>query len=120
MNKLVLVVDDDEPLRRSLCDSLEDEGYRVVGAANGAEALEYLRRAAERPCVIFLDLMMPVMNGWQFLGLQKGDPGLSAIPVVVITANGSVDRASIDAKEVVWKPLDLDTLLDTAGRYCPC
>jgi CheY-like chemotaxis protein len=120
MNRTVLVIDDDEPLRRSLCESLEDEGYTAVGVSNGAEALDYLRAAAEKPCLIFLDLMMPVMNGWQFLGQRDGDPSLLEIPVVVITANGTLDRNSIHVSEVVWKPLDLDTLLDTAERYCPC
>ena len=120
MNKTVLVVDDDDPLRMSLCESLVDEGYIAVGMTNGQEALDYLHGAREKPCMILLDLMMPVMNGWQFLEEVKRDPADAAIPVVVITANGTVDRKALDANEVVFKPLKLDTLLDTAHRFCPC
>src|SRR5579862_4602951 len=61
----ILIVDDDPDIRDSLKEVLEDEGYEVNGVANGREALDYLRKSP-RPCVILLDLMMPVMDGWQF------------------------------------------------------
>ncbi len=120
MNRLVLVVDDDEALRDSVSESLRDEGFGTVCATNGREALDYLRAAATPPCLIFLDLMMPIMNGWQFRDEQKRDAALAAIPVVIITANGSFERDSIDATEVLEKPVRLDKLLDTAQRLCPC
>ena len=117
--KTILVVDDDESLRETLCEALQDEGYTTFGAGNGREALSYLRSAAEPPCIIFLDLMMPVMNGWQFREEQKRDPALAPIPVIVITANGPGARDSIDANEVIMKPVRLDKLLNTAQRFCP-
>ena len=66
----ILIVDDDPDIRDSLKEVLEDEGYEVNGVANGREALDYLRKSP-RPCVILLDLMMPVMDGWQFRKEQK-------------------------------------------------
>ena len=118
--KTVLVVDDDDALRETMCDALTDEGYLAVGRSDGQAALVYLRSAPELPCVIFLDLMMPVMNGWQFREAQRRDPGLALIPVVVVTANGRSARDSIDANEVVMKPVRLDKLLHTAQRFCTC
>src|SRR3954470_23175677 len=84
----VLVVDDDQDIREALCDLLADAGYRAASVANGKEALIYLK-SGELPCVILLDLMMPVMDGWEFRRQQQGDPRLSKIPVVVITAAGT-------------------------------
>ena len=103
----------------SLCDSLDDGGYAAVGVGNGQEALTYLRSGSP-PCMIFLDLRMPVMNGWQFLAEVKRDPSAAKIPVVVITANGTVDRDSLDADELMLKPVKLDALLDAARRFCAC
>ena len=77
----ILVVDDDPDIRDSLREVLEDEGYGTSCVANGREALDFLR-SGKRPCVILLDLMMPVMDGWQFLEEQKRDPALAAIPVL--------------------------------------
>ena len=115
----VLIVDDDFEIRETLGQILEDEGYAVAGAANGMEALSFLR-ADNHPCVILLDLMMPVMNGWQFATEQKRDPGLAKIPVVVISAVGDAEQKArtLGAVEVLRKPIDLDQLLATVGRYC--
>src|SRR5262245_23155992 len=87
MASLVLVVDDDEEIRNALTEFLSDEGYGVVSASNGREALASLREGVH-PSVILLDLMMPVMDGWDFRAEQLRDPGLRDIPVVVITATG--------------------------------
>src|SRR4051812_42751331 len=76
--KRVLVVDDDPTIRDALHMILEAEGYHVETAANGAEALSCLREG-QPPCLIVLDLMMPVLNGWQFRNLQRQDPALSEI-----------------------------------------
>src|SRR6476619_7846857 len=83
----ILVVDDDSDIRDSLREVLEDEGYTVACVGNGREALEYLHRAP-RPRVILRDLMMPVMDGWQFRREQKQDADIANIPLVVITATG--------------------------------
>jgi CheY-like chemotaxis protein len=113
----VLVVDDDPDIRDALCELLEDEGYRVVSAANGSEALAHLR-SGELPCVILLDLMMPVMDGWEFRRQQQADPGLSSIPVVVITAAGNHRASSISVQRVLSKPLHLDLVLEALLQYC--
>ena len=114
----VLIVDDDPDIRDSLREVLEDEGYEVDTVANGREALDHLKASNPRPCVILLDLMMPVMDGWQFRKEQKQDPEIAGIPLVVITATGN-RPVLIDAAELVMKPLDLERLLQAVERYCP-
>jgi CheY-like chemotaxis protein len=112
----ILVVDDDPDIRDSLREVLEDEGYTVNTVGNGREALDYLHRAP-RPCVILLDLMMPVMDGWQFRREQKQDAAIANIPLIVITATGK-RPVLIDADELVMKPLDLSRLFEAIERYC--
>jgi CheY-like chemotaxis protein len=109
----ILVVDDDDDVREALRRLLDDEGYAVAVASNGVEALDYLRSSAPRPSVILLDLMMPVMNGWQFRGVQKKDPDLCSIPVVVLSASGAArERVGLlGVSEVILKPFDLEDLL---------
>ena len=92
-------------------------GTGVSAAANGAEALGHLR-AAELPCVILLDLMMPVMDGWEFRRRQQEDPRLAPIPVVVITAAGDHRASSISVQRILPKPLHLDAVLDALLEYC--
>jgi CheY-like chemotaxis protein len=118
--RMVLVVDDDASIRESLADLLGDEGYRVQTATNGAEALSLLRAPAlPRPCVILLDLMMPVMNGQQFYVEQQRDPLLATIPIVVISADKNVAlKASGFQGEYLPKPVRLDTVLGVLGRHC--
>lgn len=113
----ILVVEDDYDIREALIQILDAEGYRVAGASNGKEALQFLR-TNNRPKLILLDLMMPVMDGWQFRAEQQRDPALSEIPVVVISADASVQQkaASIDAAGYLKKPIDLEVLLDTIRR----
>lgn len=113
----ILVVDDDPDIRDSLREVLEDEGYGVSCVSNGREALQYLKSASTQPCVILLDLMMPVMDGWQFRREQKQDPSIANIPLVVITATGK-RPVLIDAAELVMKPLDLNRLFEAIERYC--
>lgn len=116
--RLILVVDDDHAIRESLTELLEDEGYSVAVAANGEQALDQLRRPAV-PCLILLDLMMPVMDGFEFMGRKAADPSLAGIPVVVITAAGPAGRAgALSAQRVLAKPVKLDTLMDTVKQYC--
>ena len=118
--RVVLVVDDDEAIRESLADLLGDEGYRVQTATNGAEALSLLRPPAHlRPCVILLDLMMPIMNGQEFYAEQQRDPTLAAIPIVVISADKNVAlKATGINGEFLPKPVRLDTVLGVLGRHC--
>lgn len=113
---VVLVIDDDPDIGSGLRELLEDEGYRVVLQTNGREALEYLK-AHEKPCVIFLDLMMPIMDGWEFRREQLSQPDLADIPVVVITAASDRTR-SLSAVDVLRKPLAVDRVLDVAAEFC--
>jgi CheY-like chemotaxis protein len=113
----ILVVDDDPDIRDSLREVLEDEGYEVACVGNGKEALDHLKSVNPQPCVILLDLMMPVMDGWQFRKEQKLHPEIADIPLVVITATGK-RPVLIDAAELVMKPLDLTRLFQSVERYC--
>jgi len=103
----VIVVDDQALFRRSIQDRLRSDGYDVVSAANGIEALELLQ-AAPGPCVVLLDLMMPVMNGVEFLHAldRRGEKG--DVRVMLVSGHGVVDRVALDSKRVVarlQKPL---------------
>lgn len=115
----VLIVEDDLAIREALTEILEDEGYCVAGASNGQEAIQWLRTTAP-PCLILLDLMMPVMNGWQFRAEQKQDPALAPVPVVVISADSDLrtKAASIEAVDFLAKPIELDRLLNTVEQFC--
>src|ERR1041385_7268997 len=108
----ILVVDDEPMVRETLGQMLSDEGYVVDMAVDGEEALACVKAA--RPDVILLDLMMPGMNGRQFLQALRNDPAYEHVPVLIMTAvHGlEVNLASIGASEVVEKPFDADDLLN--------
>lgn len=117
----VLVVDDDTDIREVIGETLEDAGYRVRSAANGREALSELddvvtENDEDRPCLILLDMMMPEMNGWEFLDRRSRDPRLHDIPVVVVSASAVAPE---HAEGFMRKPVDLDGLLETVERHCP-
>ncbi|MBI2391967.1 MAG: response regulator [Deltaproteobacteria bacterium] len=107
----VLVVEDDEGIREALCDLLETEGFDVVSAVHGRDALDKLKNSGPQPDVILLDLMMPVMDGWAFRAEQQSDPALAEIPVVVITASRQADLATLNPRAFLKKPIDFDELL---------
>ena len=113
--RTLLVVEDDADIREALDGLLSMEGFRVTGCSNGREALEWLR-AAPKPDLILLDLMMPVMDGWQFRVAQKDDPELAHIPVLALSADSTAKAAAIDAEAYLKKPVDYDTLIDTIDR----
>lgn len=115
----VLVVDDDADIRESITDVLEMRGFRVKTAVNGAQALEILRGGG-RPCVILLDLMMPILNGWEFCAEQRKDAALAALPVVVISGGGSTNAKAADlgVTEFLRKPLELAAILEVVGEHC--
>jgi len=109
----VVVVDDQALFRRSIQDRLRADGYDVAGAENGFEAL-LLLQATPGPCVVLLDLMMPVMNGVEFLKtLDKRGEG-EHVRVMLVSGNGVVDRVALGSKRVVarlQKPLEMNELL---------
>ena len=119
MSRQVLVVEDDPELLGSLASFLEGEGYKVECARHGLEALGRLR-AGCRPDVILLDLMMPIMTGWEFRDAQRRDSELSRIPVVVVSAMNDSERhaAWLEADGYVRKPIPVETLIETLNRYC--
>ena len=108
----VMVVDDQSLFRRSLQDRLRSDGYDVVGAENGAEALELLE-GASNPCVVLLDLMMPVMNGIEFLHALDRRPETANVRVMLVSGHGVLERVALDSKRVVarlQKPLEMTEL----------
>jgi CheY-like chemotaxis protein len=117
----VLVVDDDADIREATQLVLENSGYRVWTATDGLQALEILRRGGWRPCVIILDLMMPVMDGWRFRDEQQHDARLAPIPVVVLSGAADIERAaaSLRAAEHITKPISLERLLAVVHKYDP-
>jgi CheY-like chemotaxis protein len=116
--RVVLVVDDDADIRDMIAQALELEGWCVLGAANGEEALRIARRSP-RPDVILLDLMMPVMNGWEFMEAQRRDAALVAIPVVLISGDERLKEKARTAHVAGFlkKPMDLVELLDAVERH---
>jgi two-component system, chemotaxis family, chemotaxis protein CheY len=118
--QMVLIVDDDRHVAEALIEVLESEGYGVAVADNGKAALEQLN-AGLRPCAIFLDLMMPVMDGWDFRHAQVSDTRLKDIPVVVVSAAGfsaETVRAQLGGVEYLAKPFQLGDFVTTVRRFC--
>jgi CheY-like chemotaxis protein len=113
-SSFVLVVDDDPDLLEVTSFVIEGEGLAVETAKNGEEALALLR-AGRLPTLVLLDLMMPVMNGWEFLATIAKDPLFQHIPVVVLTAGEHTEVPG--AMEVVSKPMDLNELLRLVEQY---
>jgi CheY-like chemotaxis protein len=114
---LVAIIEDDAEFRNMLRELLEEEHYRVVAVANGAEALATLR-GATMPNVILLDVSMPVMDGFDFLRHRNDDPQLSAVPVVLVTNAKPHERPTVGVNDVVRKPIDIDEILFAIKRYC--
>jgi CheY-like chemotaxis protein len=114
----VLIVEDDEDLREMMAQLLTLEGFEAVAVANGREALDYLQ-AARTPDVILLDLMMPVMDGWEFRRRQQADPLLAPVPVIILSALDQARATAVDAAAFLKKPLDFDRLLDLVRTYRP-
>jgi CheY-like chemotaxis protein len=113
----VLIVEDDADLREMMAQLLALEGYRAKTVANGQEALDYLKQEGV-PELILLDLMMPVMDGWEFRRRLAEDPALASLPVVVLSALDQARAADVDGVAFLKKPLDFDRLVELVRRYC--
>jgi CheY-like chemotaxis protein len=107
----VLIVEDDHDIREALQGVLSLEGYPTVVAENGREALDLLSRLHPLPVLMMVDLMMPVMNGWEFVAAVRRDPVLRQIPIVVISAIGASTPVPPDVV-FLKKPVQVDRLLE--------
>jgi two-component system chemotaxis response regulator CheY len=108
----ILLVEDDPGVLQSLSIVLEHDGHSVATATNGKEALDLVRESA--PDLIILDLWMPVMNGWEFLGrLRETEGHVRDVPVIAVSADMHVKRQDLPVESFLPKPLDIDTLLTT-------
>ena len=116
---VILYVEDEIDTRDAVTFALKNQGYRVFGVANGQTALDYLR-SSPPPCLILLDLMVPVMDGWQFMAVRARDPNLMSIPVVIVSAHTSIQRQTTPLKAAGYltKPIDVDLLFETVRKYC--
>ena len=120
----VLVVEDDPDVREMLATLLSTEGFYVVGAEDGLEALHLLRtvrhRAPDTPCLILLDLTMPRLGGHEFRRVQLSDPTVASVPVAVMSGAADIEQRAraLGAVATVAKPIDCDLLLDVVRRYC--
>jgi DNA-binding response OmpR family regulator len=113
----VLIVEDDADLREMMAQLLTLEGFAAATASNGREALTYLRTNAA-PDVILLDLMMPVMDGWEFRREQQRDREMAGVPVIILSALDQPRGADLAGDAFLKKPLDFDRLLELIRRYC--
>ena len=112
----MLVVEDDIDTRELIEEVLREGGYRVIAAIHGRHALELLGKEPQVPSMIILDLMMPVMNGWEFLDARAGTEPLASIPVLVLSADpGRQLAAQRGVVAVIGKPFDLGRLMRLVG-----
>ncbi len=117
--KLILIVEDDPELRECMQSLLELNGYAVETACDGVEALGSLRRGLH-PCVILLDLMMPGMDGFQFVNEKRQLPRLSQIPVIIYSGHydAKANAARLGASAYLQKPFDVENFLNLVRHHC--
>lgn len=114
--RTILIVEDDEDIRSVMVDLLESEGYTTKAASNGREALDVLDSMA-KPCLVLLDMMMPIMNGRQFLDTIMSDALLAPIPVLIVSA--VADKTNTEGSiGFLKKPIDIDVVLNVVSQYC--
>jgi CheY-like chemotaxis protein len=118
---MVLVVEDDDDMRDNLAALLRSDGYAVVTADNGREAFDWLRASDCLPDLILLDLLMPIMNGWEFRMEQVQDALLAEIPVLVLSSEADVrgEATALRVETCVSKPIDAYALLAEVRHMVP-
>ena len=117
LGRYILLIEDDADISEAVKSIIEEENYQVKCAFNGKEALEYLKSSDDMPSLILLDIMMPIMNGYEFREAQLDSPKIASIPTVVLSAAGkNEDLTHFHFTESLKKPLDLDTLVDVVKR----
>lgn len=112
----ILLIDDEESIRQILALALQFEGYDVLTASNGQDALDLLSQINPPPFMILLDLMMPILDGWGFMTAIAQMPEHSTIPIVVITAFSSKSEAT-QGFEIIRKPVELQYLFEVVKKY---
>lgn len=115
--RTILIVEDDADIRDTLQHLLEASGYRAAPASNGQVALELLE-TIERPCLILLDLMMPVMDGWAFLSALEQDDALADVPIVIVSAYTDKVTSLERAQQILKKPVDIHALMEVVRQHC--
>ncbi len=113
----MLIIDDDESIRSIVGQVLESNGFFPLYAEDGEAGMKILEGESEPPCVILLDMMMPGMNGWQFLDLQRGDPQFSNIPVIVCSAYAETAK-SVHGAPFIPKPIEMSSLVRAVHAFC--
>lgn len=116
----LLIVEDDEDIRETLAELLALEGFAVLTATNGKDALDQLSALETLPSLIILDLMMPVMDGPTFRAQQCLVPRLADIPVVVMSADGRLEarQAEMKTADFLRKPVDINRVLTVVHKHC--
>lgn len=119
--KHILIIEDSKDLQDLLGSLFEEEGFTVSQAFNGQEALDLLKSMPKPPCIILLDIMMPVMDGLEFRREQRKDTLLNSIPVIVLTADSEpqAKAAQMEIKHLFVKPIqDINKLLELVAKLC--
>jgi CheY-like chemotaxis protein len=116
--RLVLVVDDDSYIRESMSELLHTKGFSVLEAENGQRALDILKKAPHFPCLVVLDMAMPIMDGRGFLERRAHDSALRDIPVVVVTANVQSGAPLRGIDGYFRKPVNVDRLIEVIDQHC--
>lgn len=114
----VLIVEDTADLRDAFLEIVTDAGYNAVGAENGQCALDVLESLEEPPALVLLDIMMPVMDGWQFLQRLRSMNRVPALPVVIVSAVPTPRAGVPDVRKFVPKPIGPEALLDVVREFC--
>ncbi len=116
--RMVLVVDDDPGIRESMSDLLYTKGYSVLQAENGQRALDILKKTPQFPCLIVLDLAMPIMDGRVFLKRRAHDAALRDIPVVVVSGSSQTGAPLPGISSYFRKPVNVDRLMEVIDQQC--
>jgi CheY-like chemotaxis protein len=114
----ILIVEDDGDVSETFTDALQDDGHRVISFQDARLALDYLRQKSVLPRLIFLDFLMPHMDGWQFLAEQRKDPRIAEVPVVGVSASDRIDERTLSRSvvQLLRKPVSLEALLEAVRR----
>lgn len=116
-SRTILIVEDDADIRETLQHLLEASGYRVAPASNGKVALDQIDTMG-RPCLILLDLMMPVMDGWAFLSALEQNEALAEVPIVIVSAYTDKVASLERAQQILKKPVDIHALMEVVRQHC--